>query len=228
MHQIKYFLQSKGRCHLWHHQRPALDHPMMMNEAETIRKKTEPIFLLGTERSIKLKDRSQKLSPREQEWSRCFRSTRMRTFALSKLMQWYLMYQIGLSFFVMTHGTTKQLQQRLPTKKRELAMHHEFHQSAGLDSQLTGLLSSFLVVYFFFTISLCNLYHLVQFTWLPFIQFLKQILPKNSETCFLQNKTFQKLNDSMFLLLLHRPYRQGPGTFLDSVNDCGIIGWFVL
>ena len=27
-------------------------------------------------------------------------------------------------------------------------MHHEFHQSAGLDSQLTGLLSSFLVIGF--------------------------------------------------------------------------------
>ena len=37
-------------------------------------------------------------------------------------------------------------------------MRHEFRQSAGLDSQLTGLLSSFLVVYFF-AISQCNLYH---------------------------------------------------------------------
>ena len=60
-------------------------------------------------------------------------------------------------------------------------MRHEFHQSTGLDSQLTGLLSSFLVVYFFFTISLSNFNHLVQILWFPFIQFSKQMLPKNPE-----------------------------------------------
>ena len=36
-------------------------------------------------------------------------------------------------------------------------MRHEFSQSAGLDSQLTGWLSSLIVVYVFFTVSLCNL-----------------------------------------------------------------------
>ena len=50
-------------------------------------------------------------------------------------------------------------------------MRHEFCQSARLDSQLNIVLSGFLVVYSFLAKSLGNLNDLVQFTWLPFIQF---------------------------------------------------------
>ena len=50
-------------------------------------------------------------------------------------------------------------------------MRHEFCQSARLDSQLNIVLSGFLVVYSFLAKSLGDLNDLVQFTWLPFIQF---------------------------------------------------------